>query len=53
MYFKGRFFNGSLKVVLVIANSRDPDEMQHNAAFHLGLYCLLNYPFSSFQYAKG
>ena len=24
-----------------IANSEDPDEMQHNAAFHQGLHCLL------------
>ena len=24
-----------------LANSEDPDEMQHNAAFHLGLHCLL------------
>ena len=24
-----------------LANSEDPDEMQHNAAFHEGLYCLL------------
>ena len=23
------------------ANSEDPDEMQHDAAFHLGLHCLL------------
>ena len=23
------------------ANSEDPDEMLHNAAFHLGLHCLL------------
>ena len=23
------------------AKSEDPDEMQHNAAFHLGLHCLL------------
>ena len=22
------------------ANSEDPDEMQHNAAFHRGLHCL-------------
>ena len=27
-----------LKVVLILANSADPDEMQ--AAFHLGLHCL-------------
>ena len=24
-----------------LANSEDPDEMQHNAAFHLGLHRLL------------
>ena len=24
-----------------LSNSEDPDEMQHNAAFHLGLHCLL------------
>ena len=24
-----------------LANSEDLDEMQHNAAFHQGLYCLL------------
>ena len=23
-----------------LANSEDPDEMQHSAAFHLGLHCL-------------
>ena len=26
----------SLKIVLVLANSIDPDEMPHHAAFHLG-----------------
>ena len=24
-----------------LANSDDPDQMPHNAAFHLGLHCLL------------
>ena len=24
-----------------LANSADPDEMQHNAAFHQGLHCLI------------
>ena len=24
-----------------LANSAEPDEMQHNAAFHQGLLCLL------------
>ena len=38
----------SLKVVL-IANSADPDEMQHYAAFPLGLICLSEYPFWGFQ----
>ena len=35
----------SLKFVLILANCADPDEMQHYAAFHLGLHCLQNYPF--------
>ena len=26
--------------MITIANSEDPDEMQHNAAFHQGLHCL-------------
>ena len=30
----------SLKVVLIFANSADPDEMQHYAGFHLRLHCL-------------
>ena len=29
----------SLKIVFVFANSADPDEMQHSAAFHLDLHC--------------
>ena len=32
-------------MVLILANSVEPDEMQHYAAFHLGLHCLPNYPF--------
>ena len=47
VYFKGlqvEFLNYdaflSLKVVLILANSADPDEMQHYAAFHLGPHCL-------------
>ena len=43
----------SLKVALILANSADPDEMQHYVAFHLGLYCLLKYMFRGFQYTKG
>ena len=33
------FFHFSLKIVFVLENSVDPDEMPHNAAFHLGLHC--------------
>ena len=29
------------KGVHKLANSEDPDEMQHDAAFHQGLHCLL------------
>ena len=42
-----------LKIVFIIANSADPDEMQHDAAFHLGLHCLPKYPSRGFQYKKG
>ena len=28
------------KVVLILENIVDPDEIQHYAAFHLGLHCL-------------
>ena len=28
---------------VTLANSADPDEMQHDAAFHQGLHCLLRF----------
>ena len=37
---------------LILANSADPDEMQHCAAFHRGLHCLQTYPFRCFQCTK-
>ena len=43
----------SLKDVLFLANSADPDEMQHYTVFHLGLDCLPKYPFRGFWYTKG
>ena len=33
------FYNGDSKMSY-LANSEDPDEMPHNAAFHQGLHCL-------------
>ena len=30
----------SLKIIFVLANSVDPDEMHHYTAFHLGLHSL-------------
>ena len=42
-----------LKVILVLANSVDPDEMLCYTAFHLDLYCLTKYLFRCFQYTKG
>ena len=33
----------------ILANSVDPDEMQHNAAFHQGLNCLLQFNQSSWK----
>ena len=40
-------------VVLILANSADTDEIQHYAAFHLGLHCLSKYPIRGFQNTKG
>ena len=42
-----------LKTVLTSAKSADPDEMQHYAAFHLGLHCLPKYPIMGFPVYKG
>ena len=42
-----------LNVVLILANNADPDEMQHHAAFYLGLHYLPKYLFNGFQYTKG
>ena len=53
--FMNNFTNGRLrehlqsrKVVLILANSAELDEMQHHAAFHPGLHCLPKYPFRGF-----
>ena len=49
LYFKGLQVDFSkydvfLEVVLILANSADPD------AFQLGLHCLPKYPIRGFQY---
>ena len=44
---------GCLEIFLTLTNSVDPDEMPHYGAFHLGLHCLLKYPFKGFPYTKG
>ena len=36
-----------------LTNSVDPDEMQHYAAFHLGLHCLQRYSFRGVPNTKG
>ena len=57
MYFKGSQINFqnydvilSLKAVQIVANSANADEMQHYAAFHLGIHYLQKYPFRGFRY---
>ena len=42
-----------LKIFFTFTNSVDPDEMQHYAAFHLGLHCLQKYSFMGFWNTKG
>ena len=39
--------------LFAFTNSVDPDEMPHNAAFHLGLHCSSKYPFRGFPYTEG
>ena len=39
--------------IIWTAKSVDPDEMQHYAVFHLGLYCLQKYSFRGIQNTKG
>ena len=60
MYFKGSHVGFSklpydvflsLNVVLILTNIADPDEMQHYAAFHLGLHC--QSPHLGFPVLKG
>ena len=48
-----KYYIFSLKIEFVLANSADPDEMPHKAAFHLGLQCLSKYTFRDFKSAKG
>ena len=43
-----------LKIVFILTNSADPDEMPPYAAFHLGLHCLpFKYWFTVIQNEKG
>ena len=37
-----------MKIVLILTNSADPDDMQLYAVFHLGPQCMPNYPFRDF-----
>ena len=37
------------KDFFTFTNSVDPDQMQHYAAFHLGLHCLQKYSFRGFR----
>ena len=49
--FSNNYVLQSLKIVFIIANSADPDEMPPIAAFHLGFHCMpkLNLGVSSIQ----
>ena len=42
----------SLKNNFVFANSAEPDEMQHSAAFHQGLHCKQKYLLRGFLSTK-
>ena len=51
--FLKKYFIFCLKTFLTFTNSVNPDEMQHYAAFHLGLHCLQKYSFRDFPNSKG
>ena len=42
----------SPKIIFALANSVDPYELMHYAAFHNGLHCLSKYTFWSHQYQR-
>ena len=50
--FLNNYVDLSLKIILLLANSADIDEMQHYVVFHLGLHCLPEYPFRAFLAPK-
>ena len=50
---KKKFILLSEDLFLPFTDSEDSDEMQHYAAFHLGLHCVQKYWFSSFPNTKG
>ena len=50
---KKKDFFYCMKIIFTFTNSVDPDEMQHYAAFHLGLNCLQKYLFRGFLNTKG
>ena len=45
----GYNFQNIMYFDFVIANSADPNEMLHDAAFYLGFHCLSNSVFSGLQ----
>ena len=56
LYLKGCLSNDMgvpLKTDFISANSADPDEMPHYAAFHQGLRCLPKNLFTGIQNEKG
>ena len=46
-------YEESLKMIIILANSADPDEMPPQAAFHLGFHCLPKYLFTVIQIENG
>ena len=59
IYFKGTWVEisncavlQSLKIVLILENSIDPDEMASSVAFYLGLHTFSKYPFIGIRRLK-
>ena len=53
MFLKKQYCILFYRDFLTFINSADPDEMQHYAAFHLGLHCFQKCSFRVFSEYKG
>ena len=52
MYFPIGFVFFSLKIVFVLVNSADPNELSYSATIHLGFHCLPKNPLTGIKFKQ-